>query len=244
MSRSIARPTAADAVGAAEAVSGVIEQIFGTVTRVRREFSDRCSAALVSGNTLWEKDIRPIRGPVLDILGSDDVPVGLGIITAPDLLADQPLWLEWWQIKQGGAPTRLEVDLNPGRLGFYDYLAAPWFDVPRRTGQRHLVGPYVDVYGTDCYVLTFTDPVAVDGRFVGVAGADVEATRFEAVVLSRLVDSAVDVVVIGDDDRVVVSTTARWLIGSLVVPEQLPDRAIEQRVHGLSWRLFVLPGRP
>ena len=39
------------------------------------------------------------------------------------------------------------------------------------TGERAITGPYVDYLCTDQYTLTFTAPLVVDGRFLGVAGA-------------------------------------------------------------------------
>lgn len=242
MRGSTARPSVEDARLAAEAVGGVVEEIFGAVTEIHHLFVGCCRSAASEGKSLTEKDIRRVREPVLEMLARSDLPLGLGVVAAPDLLVDQPLWLEWWQYgAECETPSRLEVELNPGRLGFYDYLSAPWFAVPARTGRRHVVGPYVDVYGTDSYVLTFTDPVAVDERFVGVAGADVRASRFESVVLGRLRDAGSDIVVVGDDDRVVVSTSARWLIGSLLPTAEIPDDAVGREVAGPTWRLWAIP---
>lgn len=90
---------------------------------------------------------------------------------------------------------------------------------PRRTGSRHVAGPYVDVHGTDGYMLTFTVPMEVDGRFLGVAGADVLVTRFESVVLGRLGRHAV---LANEEGRVVVSTSSRWITGCLLPDEGRP----------------------
>lgn len=242
MRGSTARTSVEDARLAAEAVGAVVEQVFDTVAAVRQLVTASCRSALDAGDRLNEKDIRQIREPVVELLDRSNLPVGLGMIVAPDVLGDRPLWLEWWQIgSDRDAPARLEVDLNPGRLGFYDYLGAPWFAVPQRTGRRHVVGPYVDVYGTDSYVLTFTDPVVAADRFLGVAGADVMAGRFEAAVLGRLGNVGAHIVVVGDDERVVVSTSARWLIGSLLPASDLPRRAAGHEVRGMTWRLWAVP---
>src|SRR5690606_29758957 len=108
--------------------------------------------------------------------------------------------------------------------GFYDYAAAEWFVVPQQRGRRHVVGPYVDVHGTDLYLLTLTMPIVADGHFLGVAGADVPVARFETLVLRELGDvpSGGDLVVVNTEGRVVLSTSARWLIGSLAQPDAGP----------------------
>ena len=49
----------------------------------------------------------------------------------------------------------------------------------RRTGSRHLTGPYVDYVCTDDYTITVTTPVRVDGDMVGVVGTDAYAARIE-----------------------------------------------------------------
>ncbi|MCP8465388.1 cache domain-containing protein [Pseudomonas sp. ZM23] len=61
----------------------------------------------------------------------------------------------------------------------------PWFARPRSTGRPSVVGPSVDLYGTDLYILVFFVPIQVDGRFIGVAGADIALHEFEAVLLRR-----------------------------------------------------------
>ncbi len=165
----------------------------------------------------------------------DEVAVGLGVILEPGTLASHPLRLEWWQRVPGSDdPVPLEVDLHPDSLGFYDYVAADWFAVPRRTRARHVVGPYVDVHGTDGYMLTFTMPMEVAGRFVGVAGADVPVTRFESMVLGRLGDD--DAVLVNAEGRVVLSTSSRWITGCLL-PEHRPDGSpAARRTVGAWWR--------
>ncbi len=220
-------------------VDGVVERVLGPVEVVREAALARFEGARAQGVAVRPDDLHALRAPVQELLVADDcVPVGLGVIVAPSLVDEQPLFLEWWQRGPGaGAPTRLEVDLNAHSVGFYDYVAAPWYAVPRRTRLQHVVGPYVDVHGTDRYVLTFTQPVLAGDDFLGVAGADVPVGRFESLVLRELGDLPVEVVVVGDDDRVVLSTSSRWLVGSL-----LHDATTDASpLPGLPWRLLTWP---
>jgi hypothetical protein len=231
---------------AATVIGTVVERVFQSVAAVRDSVVDAHRAARERGEPMGDRDVTAMRGTLVDLLRRKrEIAVGMGVIVAPGFLADQPLRLEWWQCEpERGAPRRLEVDLNPHSVGFYDYAAAEWFVVPRRTGHRHVVGPYVDVHGTDRYLLTLTVPVAAEGEFVGVAGADVPVARFETLVLRELGNLAADVVVINPEDRVVLSTSARWLAGSLAAPGALHDA---ERVRTVTladppWRVVVFPG--
>ena len=188
----------------------------------------------------------PAGGP--PVLGDDvrellrrpgQLAVGLGLVVAPHPQRETPQRMQWWQIEPDGSALRaLEPDLRPSSLAYYDYAATPWFQVPRRTGRRHVVGPYVDVHGTGQYLLTLTEPVWLDGAFVGVAGADVPVSAFETHLFQRLGRSAAFVLV-NDEDRVVLSTSPRWLVGGLVPPTALHGRP-ERLVPGTPWRLLVL----
>jgi Cache domain len=217
-------------------VTGVVERVFGTVDEVRRLTLACNAAATAHGRRLSDDDVRELAPELLARMRRpDEVAVGLGVILEPGLLGHPYLRLEWWQWVPGkDDPARLEVDLRPDSLDFYDYAATEWFAVPRRSRRRHVVGPYVDVHGTDRYLLTLTMPVEADGEFLGVAGADLPITRFEALVLGRLGTRAAGVVV-NDDGRVVFSTSSRWVIGSLCRGE-MPTAS--RRLPGLPWRVY------
>lgn len=222
-------------------LDGVVERVLGPVAAVREAALTCFEEARSRGVAVRRDDLHALREPLQELLLADDcVPVGLGVIVAPSVVDEQPLFLEWWQRGPGTSPpTRLEVDLNTHSVGFYDYVAAPWYAVPRRTRLQHVVGPYVDVHGTDRYVLTFTQPVLSGDEFLGVAGADVPVGRFESLVLHELGDLPAEVVVVGDDDRVVLSTSSRWLVGSL---RHDADSGATP-LPGLPWRLLTWPTR-
>ena len=129
-------------------------------------------------------------------------------------------------------------DLKPASLGYYDYTAAGWFDVPRRTGRRHVYGPFVDVHGTGRYLLTLTEPVVVGGEFLGVVGADVPVSRFETHVLGVLGPLDRTFVLLDQGDRIVLSTSPRWLVGDLVTAGAVLPGPPEE-IPGLPWRLHV-----
>lgn len=216
------------------AVSDVVERVFATVAQVR-------DAALRPAAREGLADGRPVLGDdVRDLLHAPgQLAVGLGLVVAPRPERGLPLRLEWWQADPDGGRVRaLEPDLRPDSLAYYDYTAAEWFAVPRRTGRRHVVGPYVDVHGTGRYLLTLTEPVVVDGEFAGVAGADVPVRRFESRLLRRLGPDA-PVLLVNDEDRVVLSTVPRWPVGTLVSADAVAAGPVGE-VPGVPWRL--VPG--
>ena len=219
-----------------DAVSGVVERVFATVGRVLdAALAPAVRDDLLAGRPVLGDDVRDL----LHLPGQ--LAVGLGLVVAPRPAAGLPLRLEWWQADPDGGRVRaLEPDLRPDSLGYYDYTAAEWFAVPRRTRRRHVVGPYVDVHGTGRYLLTLTEPVVVDGEFTGVAGADVSVRRFEAHLLRRL-DPGAPFLLLNGEDRVVLSTSPRWLVGTLVSPAAVAAGPVTA-VPGVPWRLVPVAG--
>ena len=217
-------------------VTTVVEEIFTAVHEVEADAVRMLDAVRSRRAVPGGADVSRLGPGIRALLARTQLVVGLGLIVAPGLLDDEQLRLEWWQRGGAGdAPTALDVDLNRLSPGFYDYEAAEWFAVPRQSGARHVVGPYVDVHGTGSYMLTFTVPVSWDGAFVGVAGADVPAARFEERLLDRL-STAAPSVLLNRDDRVVFSSSARWLTGSRMAPADAAGQLELGDVPAVPWR--------
>jgi hypothetical protein len=228
--------TGPEATRIGAAVSALVEEVFGTVAEVRtaalqslRE-ADGAERAAAEFPGLAEPLKALVRQP-------GGLASGLGLMVAPSPSLDLRVQLHWWQLDPVGDVVReLDPDLRPDSVGFYDYPTAPWFEVPRRTGERHVVGPHVDVHGTGQYLLTFTVPVLVQGTFLGVAGVDVAVSRFEAHLLDRLGTTTEPFCLVNDDDRVVLSTSPWWLVGSL-----LQESAVAATpLAGAPWRLSLV----
>lgn len=214
-------------------VVALIERVFGAVDELRE--------GVAGGPVPRPADPAALQVRVRGLLAEHrDIVVGMGMIVAPGPAIGVRRRIHWWQDLGGSEPTALQVDLNPHSLGFYDYGTANWFNVPRESGGRYVDGPYVDVHGTDRYLLTFTVAVVVGHEFVGIVGADVPVARFEAQLLRAWRDLAVDVVIVNVDDRVVVSNTAAALPGA----RHRPDRVgAVMPVPGVGWR-FLMTTRP
>ncbi len=220
-------------------VSEVIEGVFASVDDLHRETVACHQAAATRGDRLTDEDIRGLApGIAARLRAPEQVAVGLGLILEPSLLRSHPLRIEWWQWSTTiGEPVEMEFDLRPDSIGFYDYATTDWFAVPRRTRQRHVVGPYVDVHGTDRYLLTLTMPIESDGEFLGVAGADVPLTVFESTILRHTGED--EAAVVNREGRVVLSTSSRWITGSLV---PRAERRRSKSLPGLPWALIEPAG--
>ncbi|PRY48431.1 hypothetical protein LY71_10968 [Geodermatophilus tzadiensis] len=231
----MSRPGAGELARVGAAVTGVVERVFATVARVH----DAALRSVEREGLLAGRAVLPTA--VRELLHEPgQLAVGLGLVVAPRPAEGLPLRLEWWQVDtERGDLRTLEPDLRPSSLGYYDYTATEWFDVPRRTGQRHVVGPFVDVHGTGRYVLTLTAPVVAGGQFVGVAGADVPVRRFETHLLEALGSLPAPFVLLNDEERVVLSTAPRFLVGSLLPPDTgTPGEGTP--VAGAPWRLLMV----
>lgn len=223
------------------AVSGVIEAVFGTVAELHPAALGVLTAEPGIGAGSPRAALEDRARQLLTAPGG--LAIGMGLIVAPRPANGFRRRLQWWQV-DGDRLLVLDPDLRPTSLGFYDYTATDWFDVPRRTGRRHVMGPYVDVHGTGRYLLTLTAPVVAGGEFLGVIGADVPVSRFERHLLRAL--GAVDrpFLLVDDEGRVALSTSPRWLVGALIGPAGGPEGP-GTVIAGSPWRLHLTdPGEP
>lgn len=205
--------TRASARGAAAGrrVGAVFDAVLASV----EGFGARAAALIRAAERPGRGTVAPLREDAAALIARHaELVSGAGFVAAPDVLADAPMWLEWWQTADGSAaPERLVVDLDPAGPGFYDYTRHGWFTVPRDSGRAHVHGPYVDYYGTDQYILTMSVPVLDGARFLGVTGADLFVRRLEGSVLPLMPSGAV---LVNAQGRIIVSTSARHATGALL----------------------------
>ncbi|MFM2404704.1 MAG: Methyl-accepting chemotaxis protein [Pseudomonadota bacterium] len=75
-------------------------------------------------------------------------------------------YIAYWN--RGAGQIAVEPLLDYEKAGAND-----WYDVPRRTLKDALIEPYLyPVAGKDVLMTTVTAPIVIDGKFVGMAGAD------------------------------------------------------------------------
>ncbi|MQA10239.1 MAG: hypothetical protein GEU98_17145 [Pseudonocardiaceae bacterium] len=236
---------------AANRVAAVIDDAFNWLDRLAERLRGLHEEARTRHRALRADELTALRESIFGRLREHPrLIAGTGVILAEDMLADRTHWLEWWQNQPDGQPTFLEVDHNPASVDYYDYAAAAWFALPRRTGKRVVVGPYVDYSGTDEYMLTLANPAYSGEHFLGVAATDIRADEFESLLLGALGGAGPPAALVNATGRVVASNTPQKIAGSLVAERELDRDWPEFTVGapatgecaGLPWRVSVLRG--
>lgn len=146
-----------------------------------------------------------------------DFPVhGMGFIAEPATVPGHQFWMDWWRRGPQGVLPDAQHVLDPDRDDFYDYASRDYFALPRADGRRWVEGPYVDFGGVDDYVLTFSRPAYAEGRFIGVAAADVLIADLERQLAPWLVMSRSPRMIINNERRVIMSNVATLIVGDVV----------------------------
>ena len=168
-------------------ITALIERVLASVTEVAEAMTAVAAAARAGRRSLRRADLATLRPLVAQVLARHrGFAAGAGVVLAPDALTDAPRCIDWWWADSASGPGHLEVDLDPGSAEFYDYTTTEWYREPARTGQPCIAGPYVDYICTHEYTFTVSVPVTDEGRFVGVAGADILAGEVERMLLPKL----------------------------------------------------------
>jgi hypothetical protein len=200
----------------AHAVHDVLRTVFATVAEVGAACEARFAAVAAEGRRPRSSDLAPLRpGLCAGLTGDGVLMSGLGFVSAPTLLDDTDACLEWWLRDRAGHIDPLVLEPDGAHSAYADYTHWDWYTHPRDTGRPFVAGPYVDYLCSDEYGLTFALPVRHEGRFAGVAAADVYLRDFEtatAPLLARLPGPAR---LVNSRGRVAVSTDPGHLAGSL-----------------------------
>jgi hypothetical protein len=237
MSSSTTRLSPADTAPVIAAVAEIAEIAFGVATSI----ATAVEQALAGRPAARRADLASVEPLVVPVLADLGQPVqGAGFVAAPGALQDADWWLEWFARDTDGRPQRLVTHSEPQAIGFYDYEHLPWFVVPRRSGQRHVTGPYVDYLCTEEYTLTFTVPVLVEGRFCGVGGADVAVKNAEQALLPPLRASEHRIAVVNGFGRILSSNSGRHLCGDLLEGVSFDDLPAGQRVGDLPLAVVAI----
>ena len=160
---------------------------------------------------LVESDLDRLRDDVLTTMPRLGHVIGMGFAAAPDVIAEQPHCLLWWQ-RHGARIDRLRLNLDPRAVDVYDYQQMDWYRLARDEQRRVAFGPYVDYSGSDQVTVTVSIPVRIGDRFVGVAGADLNLAALEEQWIGVLSPSVADAVLLNSERRVVVSNSTRWVV--------------------------------
>lgn len=196
-------------------IESTIASVFENIQRVANEFE-----------RLWNKKVALSRAPpasvdfkllrvTADHLLIDDNRwmLGTGIVLEPGVLSDCDMYCEWRHLVGEGRPAQIDLNFNHGSDSYYNYREMPWFTQPRDSNSPTIIGPYIDLYGQDAYIMTFTIPLKINGDFLGIAGADVDLARLEQALLPSLLALDHQAILINEAGKVVASNTSAWLPG-------------------------------
>jgi len=168
--------------------------------------------------------------------GEPIVLVGAGFIAAADYRPDRPAHFAWWLGPLAGnpllgttlSPTRLDLAARVHTEYLRDFRGLEWYREPEATGRAHVTGPYVDHLCTFDFIVTLTLPVIVDGRMVGVIGADVSVTRLEQALGPVLLGLAAPAALVNAVGRVLISMEATLAAGDIVPNRRHPLTAYDR----------------
>jgi hypothetical protein len=144
---------------------------------------------------------------------------GLGFVADPTAYPEYG-GLEWWQRSgPGGSIERLIVSLDPASVEYYDYTRAAWFAKARDHG-TNITGPYIDATGTNEHIVTFTQAVLDEGRFIGVAGADVLVATLQSALQPLLLPIPGTASLVDREGKVIATNDPRLLAGVVSAPRR------------------------
>ena len=200
----------------AQQLNSTLGTIFSQVRHLVEETRQLWERVMADGRQPDARDLALLRPAIEQMIqASGTFGCGGGVIVEPGCLADREMHLEWWHLADGGKTLPLRPNFDQRRENFYDYTDMLWYSRPRDSGKSVVEGPYIDLYGTNMYVLTFTVPLYVQGRFIGVAGLDLSLHTVERLLIRSLMRLEHEAVLIAADGRIIASNTPNWMIGDL-----------------------------
>ncbi|MDQ2755622.1 MAG: cache domain-containing protein [Actinomycetota bacterium] len=209
------------------AVETLLDEVFGYVASLRLRVED---CVPHQGTNLSSDQLRGLDDVVSSMVSAIPWVGGGGFVAALDTVDSDHRFWQWWTRAEGDSPLER---LHPPRTSTggaeYAYEARQWFREGER-GVRSVFGPFVDFAGVNQLVILCAEPVVVDGRFLGVAGADLVMDQFEVRVVRLLRGLPGRSVLVGATGRVIASTVATQAPG--------------ERFEAEGWRsVTVDPGR-
>lgn len=170
--------------------------------------------------------------------------VGAGTFFASDSVEEGCRPLDWWSRQQTGAIGRLNFDLTPGSHRYYDYEKLPFFSTAASTGEQTVWGPYIDYLGFEEYILTFSAPFSVHGKFMGVVGCDIRLRDLEPLIMPTLRLIHANAALINASNRVILGNSGTYLVGERIKSESPHQHRLALDVAHLGLSLIYTSAPP
>ncbi len=218
-----------------------LTRVLSAITRVLEALAAKVVGAVERGADEAELRTALSRAAMSGLVDGELELDGLGFLAEPWAVFGSEYWVGWWRL----AADRVVADdghvVDPARDDFYDYAAHEYFTVPRTSGRLAAEGPYVDYGGTNDYTVTFAAPVVCEGRFLGVAAADLAVAAIERRLAPWLAASDQACVVVNAERRVILTNAAHQRVGH-VLPAAADLRS--EPVGPVGWQLMSGRARP
>jgi hypothetical protein len=176
---------------------------------------------------------------VHEIYDAEEVPVlGMGFLPNPTILTDTKV--RWWynsgRLVDTHAPLRpLAVGLQPDAMDFYDTPSTEWWQRAAASDGPVVSNPFVDISGTNAYVVTFVHAVRVVGELVGVVAVDVTVATLQSLCQNDLLDMPRPTSVVSSDGMVIATNAGALLGGEVESPKRAGD--LGSPIKGTAWLL-------
>lgn len=158
--------------------------------------------------------------------------LGLGFLGARRPDSQVPIY--WWFVRPDGmTEEQLVVNTQPRALTFYDAAQADWWRGAVAGRDVYASGPYIDVSGTNAYIVTFSKSVHMSGALAGVVAADIRVGDLQALLREQLVSEPRAVSLI-DHEGAVIATNRGRLLGGTVDPDGVTEY---ENIAGTNWRI-------
>lgn len=196
---------------AAQGIETTLDDIFSAADDLRALVESIW--ADVDDRAITPDDLAKLRPLIGDALDNQPHLSGCGFVAEIDIVEGHHRFWEWWTAgEHGGQPRRLLLRTTDDDNTSYAYESMDWF-AHAHEGTRTVVGPYLDFAGADRFVITCTEPVTHDGRFVGITGADVLVSLLEPIFLSHMGPLDQTCVLINRESRIVTSNSPEFAPG-------------------------------
>lgn len=223
-------------------INADLDRLLVPLGDLAREVSALVEPGAVGG--LRDADLAALVPTIRERLGAAPAMLGYGFAAAPGVMRDGDHYLLWYQKRVAGI-RRLNLNLTEDDPDLYDYFDTDWYAGAEQLQAPSIYGPYVDYAGADFLVLTAAVPVYVDGRFIGVTGADLDPDVVERGLVERIRALPGEAVVVNSDRSVLAAGSPRWLPGErlAVHPTRERDRwlAVGRLTSWTGWTFALAP---
>lgn len=223
-------------------LTAAIDEIFTTLSGLGDAFVREWSQRTARHGRYDTSDLTHLQTTIFEALDTQPAFESAGYVLAEGTLADRDRHLDWWHRTPGGGFEFLLLNLDRDAPDCYDYYAMEWFVAALDGHRRFASGPLIDLPCADVYILTCSRPMVVDGRLLGIAGADVALARIESRIVPVLRRLGRTAVLVNAERRVIASNDAAYATGEKLPSAPVDDprwSTVERVTDDLGWLLAI-----